>query len=240
MLIYGKNSVYEAIKSGKPIEKIVVSPNFPKNSKILKEAKELGIKIQIIPRKIINKLTKTPKNQGIVAYISSIQPSSVDKIIEDTIKRKDSFGVVLDHITDIQNAGNIIRTAECFNLTGIIIPKDRGFPLNETLVKTSSGAIFHIPVAKVANLGNLLENFKDKGGFVAGIEIGGINIENFDPVTPLIIVMGSEGHGISQRIKNICDWILTIPQYGKINSLNVSSAFAIATYIIKQKILKKL
>ncbi|RLG09418.1 23S rRNA (guanosine(2251)-2'-O)-methyltransferase RlmB, partial [Candidatus Pacearchaeota archaeon] len=119
MLIYGKNSVYEAIKSGKPIEKIVVSPNFPKNSKILKEAKELGIKIQIIPRKIINKLTKTPKNQGIVAYISSIQPSSVDKIIEDTIKRKDSFGVVLDHITDIQNAGNIIRTAECFNLTGI-------------------------------------------------------------------------------------------------------------------------
>jgi 23S rRNA (guanosine2251-2'-O)-methyltransferase len=234
-VIWGRNPVLEALRAGRPLEKIFIAHDSKIPKAILKLAQEKGIKVQKTSRKKIEELAGTKKTQGIIALLSPVIYTPVEKLFAITLEKK-GFFVVLDHITDPQNVGNIIRTAELFGAEGILLPKDRSAPLNETVVKSSSGAIFHLKVSKVSSLYKALREFKEKGGWIVGVETGGKDIREISFPFPMAVVVGSEGKGISQSILEICDIIATIPTVGKVASLNVGSATAIALWeIFKQK-----
>jgi len=238
-VIWGRNPVIEALKAGKSLEKIFVAHDSHPPKELLRLAKQKGVKVQRIPRKKVEELAGTKKTQGVVALISPIKYVDEEVIFREAIK-KNSFFVVLDHITDPQNVGNIVRTAELFGAEGIIIPKDRSSPINETVVKASAGAIFHLKVAKVPSLQKALKRFKKMGGWVVAVETGGKDIREVDFPFPLAVVVGAEGEGVSKSVLETSDIIATIPTVGKVPSLNVSSATAIALWEINRDRLPKI
>jgi len=178
------------------------------------------------------------KTQGVVAILSPITYWDENKLMDKIIEEKGIL-VVLDHITDPQNVGNIIRTSEVLGATGVIIPKERSSPINEVVVKASAGAVFHIPISKVGSLKGYLERFKKRfkkrGGWVLSVEKGGKPIHKMDFPFPLAVVLGSEGKGVSKSVLETSDLIATIPMRGKVTSLNVSSAAAISLWEIMKK-----
>lgn len=232
--IWGRNPVLEALKSGRSLEKILIAHDTSLPKDIVAIAKEKGIKTQRVPRKKVEELAGTKKTQGVVALLSPIDYWDLNELLNKTID-ENGFLVFLDHITDPQNVGNIIRTAEVLGASGIVIPKERSAPINEVVVKASAGAVFHIPIAKVANIRNSLDKFKKLGGWVVAIEKGGKPIHKIDFPFPLGIVLGSEGKGTSKPVLQTADIIATIPMKGKITSLNVASANAIALWEIAKQ-----
>ena len=232
--IWGRNPVLEALKSGKSLEKILIAHDTSLPKEIVAIAKEKGIKTQRVPRKKVEELAGTKKTQGVVALLSPIDYWDLNEILNKAID-ENGFLVFLDHITDPQNVGNIIRTAEVLGASGVVIPKERSAPINEVVVKASAGAVFHIPISKVANIRNSLDKFKKLGGWVVAIEKGGKPIHKIDFPFPLAIVLGSEGKGTSKPVLQTADIIATIPMKGKITSLNVASANAIALWEIAKQ-----
>lgn len=232
--IWGRNPVLEALKSGRNLEKILIAHDTSLPKDIVAIAKEKGIKTQKVPRKKVEELAGTKKTQGVVALLSPIDYWDLNELLNKTID-VNGFLVFLDHITDPQNVGNIIRSAEVLGASGIVIPKERSAPINEVVVKASAGAVFHIPISKVANIRNSLEKFKKLGGWVIVIEKGGKPIHKIDFPFPLAIVLGSEGKGTSKSVLQTADIIATIPMKGKITSLNVASANAIALWEIAKQ-----
>ncbi len=234
-IIWGRNPIVEAIKAGRSFEKILVAHDSHPPKELLKLAEKHRIKVQRVPRKKVEELAGTKKTQGVVALLSPITYWNENKLMEKVI-RENGILVVLDHITDPQNVGNIIRTSEVLGTTGIVVPKERSSPINEVVVKASAGAVFHIPIAKVGSLKGYLDRFKKKGGWVLSVEKGGKPIHKMDFPFPLAVVLGSEGKGVSKSVIETSDLIATIPMKGKVTSLNVSSAAAIALWeISKQK-----
>lgn len=138
--------------------------------------------------------------------------------------------MVLDHLTDPQNVGNLIRTCEVFGGVGVLLPIHRSSPINEVVIKASAGSIFHLKLSRVSSLSKTLREFKKIGGWIVAVERGGKDIRNVSIPLPSALVLGSEGEGISKSIVEISDIIVSIPMVGKINSLNVGSAGAIAMW----------
>ncbi len=234
-VIWGRNPIIEAIKAGKSIEKILVAHDSHPPKELVKLAEKKKIKIQKAPRRKVEELAGTKKTQGVVALLSPVQYWNESDFI-DHIVEKEGIAVILDHITDPQNVGNIIRTAEVLGAHGIVVPRERSSPINEVVVKASTGAIFHIPILKVGSLRQFLERFKKKGGWVVSVEKGGKPIHKLSFPFPLAVVVGSEGKGVSKSVLETSDLIATIPMKGYVTSLNVSSATAIALWeVIKQK-----
>jgi len=234
-VIWGRNPVIEAIKAGKHLEKILIAHDSHPPKELVKLAEKNKIKIQKVPRKKVEELAGTKKTQGVVALLSPIKYWKENDLMEK-ILQEEGVLVVLDHITDPQNVGNIIRTAEVLGANGIILPKERSSPINETVVKASAGAIFHIPIAKVGSLRGFLDRFKKKNGWVVSVEKGGKPIHKIVFPFPLAVVVGSEGKGVSKTVLETSDIIATIPMKGEVTSLNVSSATSIALWeIAKQK-----
>ncbi len=234
MIIYGRNGVREAIRSGADIQKIYVARGvkLPHDLELL--IREAGIPLRVVSREKIDAMSRNKNHQGIVAVLSPVEFSSPDELIDSAVRSRGII-VVLDHIEDPQNLGNIIRTAEVLGAEGIVIPKDRSALITDAVVKASAGAVFHIPTARVANIRNVLRDFKKKGGWVAAVEVGGENIYNFQPPFPLALVLGSEGRGVSKSVLKDSDFVISIPMRGKVNSLNVSSAAAIAIFMAVMK-----
>ncbi|MEO2152939.1 MAG: 23S rRNA (guanosine(2251)-2'-O)-methyltransferase RlmB [Aquificota bacterium] len=237
--IWGRNPIIEALRAGRSLEKIFVAHDSHPPRELLKLAKQKGVKVQKIPRKKVEELAGTKKTQGVVALLSPVDYVPEEVLFRETIN-KNGFFVVLDHITDPQNVGNIIRTAELFGAVGILLPKDRTSPINETVVKASAGAIFHLKISKVPSLQKALRQFKKMGGWVAAIETGGKDIREIDFPFPLAVVVGAEGDGVSKSVMDISDIVATIPTVGKVPSLNVGSATAIALWEINRDRLPKL
>ena len=229
LAIWGRNPVKEALRSGKSIEKIYVAhdTSFPKD--IAKLAKERGVKVQRVSRKRVEELAGTKKTQGVVALISPVEYVSPQRLFEETID-KNSFFLVLDHITDPQNVGSLLRTCEVLGGVGALLPRERSSPVNQTVVKASSGAVFHLMLAKTVNLARSLREFKDMGGWVFSVEKGGKDIRELEIPFPCALVLGAEDKGVSQNIRELSDEILTIPMKGKTGSFNVSVAGAIAMW----------
>ena len=142
---------------------------------------------------------------------------------------------MLDHLEDPHNFGAIIRTCEAAGIKSIVIPKDRSVSVNETVMKTSVGALEHVNIAMVNNLINAINDFKDNGFFVYAAQMDGTNYKNVDYADKVLLIIGNEGSGISRLVRKNCDEIVSIPQYGKINSLNASVASAILIYGIVNK-----
>ncbi|MCX7738429.1 MAG: 23S rRNA (guanosine(2251)-2'-O)-methyltransferase RlmB [Hydrogenothermaceae bacterium] len=236
IVIWGRNPVIEALKAGKSLEKILIAHDSHPPKELLELANKRKVKVQKVSRQKIEELAGTKKTQGVVALVSPIKYYDEDRLIDKAVREK-GFIVVLDHITDPQNVGNIIRTTEVLGGSGIVVSRERSSPINEVVVKASTGAIFYIPVTKVGSLSSFLEKFKKKGGWVIAVEKGGRDIHHIDFPFPLAIVVGSEGKGISKSVLETADIVATIPMRGRVTSLNVSSATSIAIWEIVKRLI---
>lgn len=239
MIVYGKNPVIEALRSGKDIEKVLFAHDSHPPHQVVKLCKERGIKLQKVPRQKIEEMAGTKKTQGILAVLSPIEYVEPQKLFRETIKRG-SFFLTLDHITDPQNVGNLLRTCEVLGGVGALMPKDRTCPINETVVKASAGAVFYLMLSKVGSLSKALKEFKEIGGWVIAIERGGKDIREVNIPLGSTLILGSEGEGLSKSVLEVSDMVVSIPMAGKINSLNVSSAGSIAIWEVFKKVLDKL
>ena len=243
MLIYGKNSVLEALKSEKTFNRLFIDKGIKDKTlqEIINLARENGIKIDFVDKFILeNKLKNLNSDQkinhqGIVGEIVEFEYSEIEDIFNIAeIKGEQPFILILDGIEDPHNLGAIIRTAECAGVHGIIIPDRRACLVNETVIKTSAGAVVNVKIVKVTNLNNVIKELKENGVWVYACELGGKNLFKTNLIGSIAIVVGSEGNGISRLVKENCDDIITIPMKGKINSLNVSVATGITVFEVSK------
>ena len=233
MYIYGRNPIKEAYRAGKTIEKLfIVKGEFdPTLSTIRKLAKEQRTVVSLVDKATLDKMANGGNHQGIVASVTDFEYSDVDDIVALARKKDEPLLVViLDGITDPHNLGAIIRSAECFGAHGIIIPKHRSVSVNDTVIKVACGATEHILVAKVTNVNDAIRELKDQNVWVYATDFDGDNPKTVNLNGDIAIVIGSEGDGIHRLTKELCDATLTIPQYGKVNSLNASVAAGIVLY----------
>lgn len=238
MLIEGKNSVWEALKSGATINKLLIQNNLTDSTsnEIIKLAKSKGIRIDFVARDVLDKKT-TNRHQGFICEVTDYKYAEVEDILNlAKNKNEDPFILILDKIEDPHNFGALIRTAECAGVHGIIIPEHRATPVNDTVVKTSAGAVSNMMIARVANINNTIEILKKQNIWVYCLEVGGEEITKTNLKGAIAIVVGSEGNGVSRLTKEKCDGIISIKLNGKINSLNASVAGAIAMYeVVRQR-----
>lgn len=219
--LIGINPVTEALKNKKEIEYIEIFKGT--NEETVKEIKNLASKLNIK----IKKAEKREENsQGVVAYVNDYNYYlEFNAFLEKVALEEKSLILALDGIQDPRNFGALIRSAESFGVSGIIIPERRSVKINETVIKTSTGAIEHVPIIKVTNLNRALESLKKVGCWVYGAEADGNKFYNEEKYpNKSVLVLGSEGFGIKQKVKEQCDILVKIPLKGKINSLNVSVA----------------
>lgn len=233
MIIYGRNPVREAFRSGKTVEKLYLVKGEPdmQLSQIFGLAKDRKIPVSYIDHRAMEQLAGGGNHQGVAAQITDFEYCSVDDIIALAEERGEKLLVVLlDGITDPHNLGAIIRSAECFGAHGIVIPKHRSVSVNDTVVKVASGATEHMLVAKVTNINDTIRELKERNVWVYACAFDGKPPKCADFKDNTAIVVGSEGDGIKRLTKELCDDTVTIPEFGKINSLNASVAAGVVLY----------
>lgn len=218
MYIYGKNVAREKLNSNEQITKIYLADNFS-DKEIFNLIKKRNIKYNIVPNKFLdNKVDGL--HQGIVIESPDVDLYSFDYI--ESINKKNPLIVMLDHLEDPHNFGAIIRTCEALGVDAIIIPKDRNVNVNATVVKTSAGAIYNMPIIMVSNLLSSINKLKDMGYWIIGTDMNGEDYTKIDYNMPICLIIGNEGHGMSKVLKDNVDFMAMIPMAGKINSLNAS------------------
>lgn len=233
MYIYGRNPVKEAYRAGKTIDKLFMQKGEfdPMLSQVHKLAKEQRTVVSYVDKNMLDKLANGGNHQGVVASITDFTYSSLDDILALAKERdEDALIVLLDGITDPHNLGAIIRSAECFGAHGIVIPKHRSVSVNDTVVKVASGATEHMLIAKVTNINDAIRYLKEQNVWVYATDFDGKTPDCANLTGNTAIVIGSEGDGIHRLTKELCDDTLTIPQYGKVNSLNASVAAGVVLY----------
>lgn len=236
--IEGRNPVTEAIKSGREIDKLLVSAKEGSIKKIVAMAKERGIVVQEVVKSKLDEISDTNAHQGVIALVAAHSYATVEdilKIAED--KGESPFVILLDEITDPHNLGSILRTANAVGAHGVIIPKRRSVGLSGVVAKTSAGALEYTPVAKVTNLAQTIDALKEKGvWFYATHQDAKQSYTEVDYKGGVGIVIGSEGHGVSRIVAEKCDFLISIPMKGEINSLNASVAAGVIMYeALKQR-----
>lgn len=238
-ILFGRNSVLEVLKSGRDIEKILVQKGQMEGSikKIMGDAKQRGIVVQEVEKTKLDEMCNMEKHQGVVAYVSAHKYVEIDEILNDAkSKGEDPFILILENIQDPHNLGAIIRSAHNAGVHGIIISKRRAVGLTSTVSKASAGAIEYTKVAKVSNIAQTIEELKAKGIWVACADMDGEIIYTDNLRGPIGIVIGSEGEGVSKLVKSKCDFVVRIPMYGKVTSLNASVAASILAYeVVRQR-----
>ena len=229
--VEGRNAVLELLESGRDINKIYVSEGERHGSinKIIAIAKERKIVINEIGKTKLNQMAQTENNQGVIAIVPPFDYCDIDDILQVAKQRNEKpFILILDGIEDPHNLGAIIRTVEAFHVEGIIIKKHHQAPINATVAKVSTGAIANVKIMQVTNLTQTLIDLKEKGFWIVAAEAyQGVDYQTMDYQMPLVLVVGSEGFGISRLVKEQADFNVFIPMQGKVNSLNVSVATAI-------------
>lgn len=231
-LIVGRNPVMEALKSGKALDTIYVNENAGGSiGAITRIARERGIVIKNVSDQKLTQMCGGASHQGIIASGACAEYVSVEDILAISKKKGTApFIIICDEIEDPHNLGAIIRTAEAAGADGIIIPKRRSASLNATVFKTSAGAASWLPVARVANLGAAIDELKKNGIWIYGTDAGGENYSHTSFTGPIGLVIGSEGFGMGRLIRDKCDFLVKLPMYGKITSLNASVAAGIFMY----------
>ncbi len=237
--IEGRNPVFEALMADSPIEKIYISDTAHGSqiSKIIAEAKKRGIMFKSLPAEKVDEIAETQSNQGVVALTSQVSYCNISDILENAQKKQENpFIIICDEITDPHNLGAIIRTANAVGAHGVIIPKNRAVGVNAVVFKTSAGAAAHTLIAKVGNLTQAINELKEKGVWVMGADMNGNEMYKEDLTGSIALVVGAEGKGISKKIKENCDFLVSIPMKGEINSLNASVAASVVMYeILRQR-----
>ena len=224
-LIYGKNPVIEAIRAKKALKVFVVN-NF-NDQKILSLIKENHLNMVMISPLEMEKMCDGV-HQGVAAELKPYQLVSLEEVIAKAKKKEKKIIVMLDNISDPHNLGAIMRSADVFEASGIVIPKHNSVTLNATVAKTSAGAINYVPVAAVNNLNQAIKTLKDEGYWVVSTDGSAeLSYSSIKYDFPVVVVIGSEGKGVSQLVLKNSDYIVKIPQYGHVNSLNASVAAGI-------------
>ncbi|MCI5714553.1 MAG: 23S rRNA (guanosine(2251)-2'-O)-methyltransferase RlmB [Firmicutes bacterium] len=239
MKVEGRNAVRELILNGNTtIDKVIVQNNIHDSviSEIVDLMKQKKIRFQFVPVNVLNNDSVTKHHQGIIAYTSEFKYSTTEDILNVAKeKNEDPFILILDGIEDPHNLGSILRVCECLGVHGVIIEKTRACQVNETVIKTSVGATSYVKVARVANINNEIEKLKKQNIWVYACELGGDDLTSSNLTGGIAIVIGSEGRGTGKLTLKLCDGIVTIPQYGKINSLNASVATGIVLYEVSRQ-----
>lgn len=238
--IAGKNPVLEALQAGRPLNKIMLAHGLQRSlvREIMDLAKEVGIPYQFVAKEKLDALVDGNIHQGIVAQAEVKEYIEWEEIIiKAQQKKEDPFVVLLDGLEDPRNLGAILRTAEAVGVHGVIIPKYRSVSLTAAVARSSAGAVEYVPVARVSNLPSVMDRLKEKGCWIVGTDPGAEQkYFEADLKGPLAVVLGSEGKGMRRLVKEKCDFLVSIPMLGQINSLNVSVAGALLFYeIIRQR-----
>lgn len=235
----GRNSVLEALKANRTINKIFVSKGEKEGSirQILAVARQKGIIVTEVERNALDSMSSTRAHQGVIAFVAVKDYVSVDDILlAAKEKGEHPFIIILDEITDPHNLGSIMRTANAVGVHGIIIPKRRAIGLTSTVSKASAGAVEYVPVARVTNVNQTIEYLKKNNVWVVGTDATGSRaFYNSDLKGATALVIGSEGTGMSKLVREKCDFVVNIPMQGEISSLNASVAAAIVMYEIKRQ-----
>lgn len=238
--IEGRNAVMEAFRSGKSIDKLYVLDGCQDGPvlSIKREAKKQDTIIRYVDKERLDQLSETGKHQGVIAYAAAYEYAEVDDILNlAKEKGEDPFILLLDNIEDPHNLGAIIRTAHLAGAHGVIIPKNRAVGLTATVARTSAGALNYLPVAKVTNLSKTIEELKKEGLWFAAADMDGTVMYDANLTGPIGLVIGSEGEGVSRLVKDKCDYTISIPMKGKIDSLNASVAAGVLSYeIVRQRL----
>ncbi|MBR2617507.1 MAG: 23S rRNA (guanosine(2251)-2'-O)-methyltransferase RlmB [Clostridia bacterium] len=231
MKIEGRNAVYELLKTDKTVDKLLAEDGLrdERRSAILALCKERKIKVQFVSRAVMQKESETGKCQGYIAYTSEFRYAELEEIMR-LADEKQGLVVALAGIEDPHNLGSILRVCECAGACGVIIPQRRSVQVTDTVVRVSEGAANHVPVARVTNLNQALDELKENGFWVTGAELGGENIYASNLKGKLCIVIGGEDSGIPRLTKEKCDNVVTLPMFGSVNSLNASVACGIVLY----------
>ena len=231
MKIEGRNSVYELLKTDKEIDKVLVQKDLKDDAskRLINIIRSKNVKIQLVDKYVIDKESESKRSQGFIAFVSEYEYFDLEDIL-DACKDKDGFIIILNEILDPHNLGSIIRVCECAGVDGLIICKDRSASVNDTVMRISAGAVNHVKVARVTNINTTIDKLKDNGFWIYGAEVGGESIYKSNLKGKIALVIGGEDSGIKRLTKEKCDNIVSIPMFGKVNSLNASVACGIAVY----------
>lgn len=238
-MIFGTRAVMEAIRAHREIEKVFVQSGLTNDliKELITLAKTNSVPYTFIPQQKLNRLS-TKNHQGVICILSAVQYASLENIIDKTYQEgKEPFILILDRVTDVRNFGAIARTAECAGIHAIVLADKGNAPITGDAMKTSAGALSHLPVCRVSDMKKTFRFLKDNGiQIIACTEKAEKNIYQFDLNTPLALVLGSEEDGISPQLLKDADYLAKIPMSGNIGSLNVSVAAGICVYeAIRQK-----
>lgn len=229
-LVCGRNAVRELLAGGRDIDKIFVARGDRNGSivTLVAEAIERRIPVVEVDRKRLDTMCGHNRHQGIIAMAAQAEYATLDDIFARAAEMGEPpLIVIADEIEDPHNLGALIRCAECAGAHGLIVPKRRSVGLTTVVAKASAGAIEHLPIVKVTNLATTIDELKDKGLWLYAADMDGAPYYNTDWNGAAAIVLGSEGFGISRLVKEKCDFVVSIPIYGKVNSMNVSTAAAV-------------
>ena len=236
-LIIGRNPVMEAIKAGRSIDKVLMQKDAEGSAKkIASLARDKKIVVQYVDKIALDKMAPGRPHQGVAAYVAAKDYVSLDAILANAKKRgEDPLIVILDGLEDPHNLGAVLRSCDGVGAHGVVIPARRAVGLTETVAKASAGAIEYIPVAKVTNLGQAIDQLKEKGLWIAAVDMDGENYSDAKLTGPLALVIGGEGQGVSDIVRKKSDFIVSMPMKGKVNSLNASNAAAIMLYEVDRQ-----
>lgn len=236
-LIIGRNAVMEALKNEREINKLIISSGAEGSiRKIIAMAKEQMIPVYYRDRKTLDKLSDNGTHQGVVAFISPYEYCEPQDILDLAMARgEDPFIIILNNLEDPHNLGAVMRSAEGAGAHGIIIPRRRSVSINDTVVKASAGACEYMLCSRVSNMAQTIELLQEKGVWVGACDMDGEVYHKANLTGPIAIVIGNEGKGISRLVREKCDFIVSIPMRGKIQSLNASNAAAVLMYEIDRQ-----
>ncbi len=237
-LIIGRNPVSEAIKSGRSIDKILMQKDAEGSAKkIASMARENGLQLQYVDKIVLDKLCPGRPHQGVAAYVAAKDYADLDDVFDAAAEKgEDPLIVLLDGLEDPHNLGAVLRSCDGAGAHGVVIPARRAVGLTETVAKASAGAIEYVPVVKVTNLGQCIDKLKERGMWIAAVDMDGENYCDAALTGPLALVIGGEGQGVSQTVRSKADYIISLPMKGRVNSLNASNAAAIMLYeVVRQR-----
>ncbi|KXG08713.1 putative TrmH family tRNA/rRNA methyltransferase [Anoxybacillus sp. P3H1B] len=237
-LIIGKNPVLEALKSEREVNKIWVAEGAQRGAmqSVIELAKQQKVIVQYVPKKKLDQMVDG-NHQGVIAQVAAYQYYDIDELFYRAAEKNEPpFFLMLDELEDPHNLGSIMRTADAVGAHGIIIPKRRSVGLTSTVAKASTGAIEHIPVARVTNLARTIDELKERGIWIVGTDAKAQDdYRQLDGTMPLALVIGSEGKGIGRLILEKCDFLIRLPMKGKVTSLNASVAASLLMYEVYRK-----
>ena len=223
----GRNAVLELLKTDKTVEKILLEKGGQGVlGKIFAQARGKNIRVQFVDRAVLDRESETGRHQGVIAFTTDYEYAD----LHDFIGKEESLIVLCDGVEDVHNLGSIIRVAECAGADGVVIPKAKGASVTEAVVRISAGAAEHLGVAKVPSLNYAIDELKKTGYWVYALEAGGEDIYANKLTGKVALVVGGEDSGVKRLTREKCDKVLSIPLYGKVNSLNASVALGIAVY----------